>query len=179
MTDTELHVILTSNIQGYYHRYGNWGSQNWGNLSRVTQLVRGGARITAQSTHFPEKEMATHSSILAWRIPGTEEPGGLPYGVTQSRTQLKRLSSSSKENFHFPCPGFKTLHLQNEVATNWPLHNKDIMQPQANSCWGCQLHMTSHEIQMLLYRFCYFPQCFTPVCHPPVLCKDVSIPSLR
>ena len=25
-----------------------------------------------------EKEMATHSSILAWRIPGTEEPVGLP-----------------------------------------------------------------------------------------------------
>ena len=30
--------------------------------------------------HFPalEKEMATHSSVLAWRIPGTREPGGLP-----------------------------------------------------------------------------------------------------
>ena len=28
-------------------------------------------------THVLEKEMATHSSILAWRIPGTEEPGGL------------------------------------------------------------------------------------------------------
>ena len=30
--------------------------------------------------HFPalEKEMATHSSVLAWRIPGTEDPGGLP-----------------------------------------------------------------------------------------------------
>ena len=25
-----------------------------------------------------EKEVATHSSILAWRIPGVEEPGGLP-----------------------------------------------------------------------------------------------------
>ena len=25
-----------------------------------------------------EKEMATHSSVLAWRIPGTEESGGLP-----------------------------------------------------------------------------------------------------
>jgi len=25
-----------------------------------------------------EKEMATHSSVLAWRIPGTEEPNGLP-----------------------------------------------------------------------------------------------------
>ena len=28
--------------------------------------------------HALEKEMATHSSILAWRIPGAEEPGGLP-----------------------------------------------------------------------------------------------------
>jgi len=28
--------------------------------------------------HVLEKEMATHSSILAWRIPGTVEPGGLP-----------------------------------------------------------------------------------------------------
>ena len=27
----------------------------------------------------PEKEMATHSSILAWEIPWTEEPGGLQY----------------------------------------------------------------------------------------------------
>ena len=28
--------------------------------------------------HALEKETATHSSVLAWRIPGTEEPGGLP-----------------------------------------------------------------------------------------------------
>ena len=28
--------------------------------------------------HVLEKEMATHSSLLAWRIPGTGEPGGLP-----------------------------------------------------------------------------------------------------
>ena len=27
--------------------------------------------------HASEKEMATHSSVLAWRIPGTGEPGGL------------------------------------------------------------------------------------------------------
>ena len=34
-----------------------------------------------------EKEMATHSSIAAWRIPWTEEPGGLQsMGVTESRT---------------------------------------------------------------------------------------------
>ena len=31
-----------------------------------------------QSRNALEKEMATHSSVLAWRIPGTAEPGGLP-----------------------------------------------------------------------------------------------------
>ena len=29
--------------------------------------------------HALEKEMATHSSVLAWRIPGMVEPGGLPF----------------------------------------------------------------------------------------------------
>ena len=47
--------------------------------------------------HALEKEMATHSSVLAWRIPETEEPGWAAfYGVTQSRTRLKRLSCSRK-----------------------------------------------------------------------------------
>ena len=37
--------------------------------------------------HALEKEMATHSSVLAWRTPGTGEPGGLPsMGHTESDT---------------------------------------------------------------------------------------------
>ena len=39
--------------------------------------------------------MATHSSVLAWRIPGMGEPGGLPSMGSHSQIQLKRLSSSS------------------------------------------------------------------------------------
>ena len=35
-----------------------------------------------------EKGMATHSSILAWKIPWTEEPGGLQPINSQSQTQL-------------------------------------------------------------------------------------------
>ena len=43
--------------------------------------------------------MATYSSVVAWRIPGTAEPGGLPsMGVTQSRTRLTQLSSSSNKD---------------------------------------------------------------------------------
>ena len=48
--------------------------------------VRGVAKSWRRLSKFPftfhfhalEKEMATHSSVLAWRIPGTREPGGLP-----------------------------------------------------------------------------------------------------
>ena len=36
--------------------------------------------------------MATHSSILVWKIPWTEEPGRLQFTGSQSWTQLKRLS---------------------------------------------------------------------------------------
>ena len=35
-----------------------------------------------------EKEVATHSSILAWKIPWTEEPGGLQSMGSQSQTRL-------------------------------------------------------------------------------------------
>ena len=38
-----------------------------------------------------EKEMATHSSILAWEIPWTEEPGGLQsMGLQKSQTGLSK-----------------------------------------------------------------------------------------
>ena len=50
-----------------------------------------------------EKEMVTHSSILAWRIPGTDEPGGLPSMGSQSWTPLKWLSSRSKERAKQKC----------------------------------------------------------------------------
>ena len=47
--------------------------------------------------HALEKEIATHSSVLAWRIPGTWGAWWAAiYGVTQSWTRLKRLSSSSR-----------------------------------------------------------------------------------
>ena len=46
----------------------------------------------------PEKGVATHSSILAWRIPQTEEPGGLrPIGPQRlQRTRVKRLSTHAQ-----------------------------------------------------------------------------------
>ena len=49
-----------------------------------------------------EKEMATHSSILAWRIPRTEEPGGPQSMGSQELDMTERLSTHSTE---FKRPG--------------------------------------------------------------------------
>ena len=49
------------------------------------------ADSTPESGRSPEGEHGNHSSILAWRIPWTVEPGGLQTMVSQSQTQLKQL----------------------------------------------------------------------------------------
>ena len=54
---------------------GAWWAAVPGVVKSQTQLI-----YFTFTFHFPalEKEMATHSSVLGWRIPGTGEPGGLP-----------------------------------------------------------------------------------------------------
>ena len=51
-----------------------WAAVHW--------VARSRTRLSDFTFTFPfhalEKEMATHSSVLAWRIPGMGEPGGLP-----------------------------------------------------------------------------------------------------
>ena len=47
------------------------------------------ARVQSLGWEDPlEEEMATHANIPAWKIPWTEEPGGLVHGVARSQTRL-------------------------------------------------------------------------------------------
>ena len=51
-----------------------------------------------------EKEMATHSSILAWKIPYTEQPGGLQYtGHKRVGHNLATAAAAAAKSFH-SCP---------------------------------------------------------------------------
>ena len=71
-------------------RSRGWRGQDWQSSLPSGSVVK---NLSAQAgdTHSipgvrkipPEKEMAAHSSILAWRIPWTEEPGGLQSMVLQ------------------------------------------------------------------------------------------------
>ena len=63
--------------------------------------------MTSLSLFTLEKEMATHSSILAWRIPGTGEPGRLPsvglHTVGHDRSDLAAAvehKNSGKQDWH-------------------------------------------------------------------------------
>ena len=82
-------VLLPGKFHGLRSLVGcsPWGRQSRTRLSDFTFTF-----------HFLalEKEMATHSSVLAWRIPGTGSLVGCPLWVAQSRTRLKQLSSSSR-----------------------------------------------------------------------------------
>ena len=55
------------------------GGARWAAVHGVAQSWTGLSYFTFTfHLHALEKEMATHSSVLAWRIPGMGEPGGLP-----------------------------------------------------------------------------------------------------
>ena len=59
----------------------------------VHGVAKGRTRLSDFTLTFPfhalEKEMATHSSVLAWRIPGMGAWWAAVYGVAQSRARLK------------------------------------------------------------------------------------------
>ena len=61
---------------------------------RVPWTARRSNSVHPKGNHPLEKEMATHFSILVWRIPWTEKPGGLQSMGSKSQT---RLSTQAKE----------------------------------------------------------------------------------
>ena len=83
-------------------------------------VAEGRARLSdfTFTSHFPalEKEMATHSSVLAWRIPGTGKPGGLPsMGLHRVRDNWSDLAVATfLPNFasklsHFSQPDWRSV----------------------------------------------------------------------
>ena len=56
------------------HVSSAWSDTSQGKLENILRQMK----TMELRKSSAKKEMATHSSVLAWRIPGTGEPGGLP-----------------------------------------------------------------------------------------------------
>ena len=95
--------------------------------------------------HALEKEMATHSSVLAWRIAGTGEPGGLPSMGLQ--TQRKRLSSSSSRPqavyIQLLYVEIKQFTWQFKRIYLWAVRDRTVLQTSLHSLWN--VHLKTEE----------------------------------
>ena len=80
------------------------GGAWWAEVHRVAKSWTRLSNFTF-TFHFDalEKEMSTHSSVLAWRIPGTGEPGGLPpmgsHRVGHDRSDLAAAAAADDHGF--------------------------------------------------------------------------------
>ena len=108
-------------------------------LSDWTEL-----RSALACTRALEKEMATHSSILAWRIPGTEEPGGLPsMGSHRVRHNWSDLAAAATAQL-LEAPTRRNLlcwKRQAESSVDDIIWSSGPSHSWCQSCpWTCQLY---------------------------------------
>ena len=74
--------------------------------------------------HPLEKEMATHSSTLAWRTPGTREPGRLPsMGSHRVRHDWSDLAAAAGLPVYNQLPEFTQTHVHRVSDANQPSHS--------------------------------------------------------
>ena len=81
--------------------------------------------------HALEKEMAIHSSVLAWRIPGTVEPGGLPsMGSHRVRHDWSNLAAAAAAAAARPDSLFGFLSGYFSICTPYPDQTRNLSIPQ-------------------------------------------------
>ena len=73
-------------------------------------------RVRSLGQEVPlEKETATHSSILAWRIPWTEEPSRLQLDTTEQLHFTSRRQNNCTQKIKTKCPGNKFPFFQQSI----------------------------------------------------------------
>ena len=113
-----------------------------------TQMVLFSRRLAPAS----EKAMAAHSSVLAWRIPGTGAWWAAVCGAAQSQTRLKRLSSSSSpslasSSMYFVCSCNHTYRCRFIFESNYAgLNLVYLLIPVVvESCWQQKREALSYK----------------------------------
>ena len=120
-----------------------------------------------------EKEMATHSSVPAWRIPGTGEPWWAAVsGVAQSQTRLSDFTFT----FHFRALEKEMASSQTPLSTPSPSHPPD--HPSATAL-SAMLHASNLNWSSISHMVIYMFQCYSLTSsHPRLLRQSPKVCSL-
>ena len=104
--------------------------------------------------HFPalEKEMATHSSVLAWRIPGTGEPGGCRlWGRTESdRTEATQQQQQQKNLYA------NAVYLGQHILIPFSFHIFDFEKNDFTYCVALPIFHTLNEFVLTVHQNVFF-----------------------
>ena len=106
--------------------------------------------------HALEKEMATHSNVLAWRIPGTAEPGGLPsMGWHRARHDWSDLAAAAAGSLSWWCSCFPSIFLfiysgDHPLFLGWKL----CLLDSVSSLMIYSFVLIGHFLQWLLETWC-------------------------
>ena len=117
--------------------------------------------------HALEKEMATHSSVLAWRIPGTGEPGGLPsMGSHRVRHDWSDLAAAAAAMRVVKTDSslYKSKKYQeekNEVALNTFYSHKFPNNISYKNVWRKQLFLTVLSLSRLNFHVHTHTKCWS------------------
>ena len=107
--------------------------------------------------HALKKEMATHSSVLAWRIPGTGEPRRLPsmgsHRVGHDWSDLAAATGFEKKKL-----------IWNEIRGPWPV----IFNPSTQMWYNCLINSKSYSfcstnltiMSVSVFIMLYYPRCY-------------------
>ena len=139
---TRLNLWKTGRDRETGHAAVHGVTKSWTQLSNFTFTFH---------FHALEKAMATHSSILAWRIPGTGEPGGLPsLGSHRIGHNWSDLAAAEQTKSYFSNRGWLTLvDSQAFLLTN--SFRVGVQQSTANSTFLYNLRSFSFKIHIMLH----------------------------
>ena len=141
-----------------------WKTWQWPRSAFIPVPKKGNAKecsnyhtiaFIAHASKALEKEMATHSSVLAWRIPGMGEPGGLPsMGSHQVRHDWSDLAAAAavKQCSKFSKLGFN--YTRTENFHMYKLHLEKARGTRDQIANICLIIEKARELQKNMY-FCF------------------------
>ena len=114
--------------------------------------------------HALEKEMATHSSVLAWRIPGTGEPGGLPsMGSHRVRHDWSHLAAAAelkepRDHLLWTLLLYMKIQAQRKEVPWLRSYSSETMVFQFSIQGSCQYRNGQNQMppQLLTFHTCVF-----------------------